>query len=135
MPSHLTKNYGNALPGLQCFMPQNATATINSCTPNGPYTASSMHLREEECVLVIPVMFHGTDLVAACPCLLLSGSRSPTVLLQPLPKWLGLVGAANRRLARLVVKVEQPCPSHTAVPDQSDQHVPIMSRLEPKFAG
>lgn len=33
------------------------------------------------------------------------------------------------------MKVEQPCPFRTAVPDQADQHVPIMSRLEPKFAG
>lgn len=55
---------------------------------------------------MIYVMYHGKDLIAACPCLLLSGSRSPTVLLQPLPKWLGPVGAAYRRLARLVVKVE-----------------------------
>lgn len=67
--------------------------------------------------------------------LLISGSHSPTVLLQPCPKWLGSVGATYSRLAGLIVKVEQPCPSCTAAPDQSNHDIPIMSRLEPKFAG
>lgn len=83
--------------------------------------------------MFICVLCHGTDLL--CVPFALSGSCSPTVLLQPLPKWFRPVGAAYSRLAKLVVKVEQPCPSHTAIPDQFDQDIPIMSRLELKFAG
>lgn len=104
---------------------------INSHAQNGVRTQRLQYIfLKIICIVVIHVMCHGTDMSAACPCLPLSGSRSPTVLLQPLPKWLGPVGAVYCRLARLVVKVEQPCPSHAAVPDQSDQDIPIMSRLE-----
>lgn len=83
--------------------------------------------------MLICVPYRGADLL--CVPSVVSGSPSLAVLLQPLPKWLGPVGAAYSRLAKLVLKVEQPCPSHTAVPDQFDQDIPIMSRLELKFAG
>lgn len=83
--------------------------------------------------MLICVLYHGTDLL--CMPSAVCDSPSPVVLLQPLPEWLGPVGAAYSRLAKLVLKVEQPCPSHTAVPDQFDQDIPIMSRLELKFAG
>lgn len=82
--------------------------------------------------MLICVPYRGADLL--CVPSVVSGSPSLAVL-QPLPKWLGPVGAAYSRLAKLVLKVEQPCPSHTAVPDQFDQDIPIMSRLELKFAG
>lgn len=128
MPSHLRKELQ---PCFSCMV----VSVIFIRTPEMVNSYMLCIFLNIMCIVVTPVMYHRRDLSAACPWLLLFGSCSPTVLLQPLPKWLGPVGAVYWRLARLVVKVEQPCPSHTAVPDQSDQDIPIMSRLELKFAG
>lgn len=124
MPSHLTKNYSHAF-NVICIRTPQRRLTLEHTAPSVHLFNHNMHCSNS---------WHVSWNRSEC-CLPLSTDIWFPLLLQPLPKWPGPVGAAYWRLARLVVKVEQPCPSRTAVPNQSDQDIPIMSRLELKFAG